>query len=254
MNLSATLSTISSRSSLERADEAWEESEKTIIDTYERKISLLTLDKDVTIDKLRNELVDEKESNADETLQLTDKLKEYQVEISELREATAEEVEKREARIFALEHTLEAQEQLVGNMKTEMDHLQGSMESSAARRKQEVEEMQQELLTMTSQTTKQEREIEYLQLELEAKVETYEAESAKLQEKIAKLEANSDHHRTVADLQMKLRVKEVKDRLEKLKWWNTSLKEENENLRERVEIAEAAANENGGLDRTKELE
>jgi chromosome segregation ATPase len=41
---------------LERADFAREESEKNIVDTFDRQISLLPLDKDLTIDKLRKEL------------------------------------------------------------------------------------------------------------------------------------------------------------------------------------------------------
>jgi hypothetical protein len=53
---------------------------------------------------------------------------------------------------------------------------------------------------------------------------------------------------------MELRVKEVKDRLEKLKWRNTSLKEENLNLRERLEQAELLAKANSDSDRMKELE
>ena len=51
-----------------------------------------------------------------------------------------------------------------------------------------------------------------------------------------------------------LRVKEVKDRLEKLKWRNASLKDENMNLRERLEQADILMQANGANDRMKELE
>lgn len=238
---------------LERADDAREASEKNIIDTFERRLSLLTLDKDVTIDNLRNELIVEKETNAEELEEVTNQLKVYQVEISELREVMEEEVEMRETRIFELGRTLKAQEQLVANMKTEMDHLQGSMEGSAARRKEENDEMQQELLTMTAAAAKQEREIQSLKLEIDACTSRHQAVIAKLEEKIAAMENIPQEHRNANDLQMELRVKEVKDRLEKLKWRNTSLKEENLNLRERLEQAEALAKENAD-DRSKDLE
>jgi hypothetical protein len=109
---------------LERTDLAREESEKNIVDTVDRRISLLTLDKDLTIDKLHRELMIEKQSKPEEMEELTSQLKVYQVEISELREDMAEQIEQREARIFALEATLTAQEQLVITMKTETDHLQ----------------------------------------------------------------------------------------------------------------------------------
>ena len=53
---------------------------------------------------------------------------------------------------------------------------------------------------------------------------------------------------------MELRVKEVKDRLEKLKWRNTSLREENENLRERLELAESMAKDSVDHERMREVE
>jgi hypothetical protein len=239
---------------LERADLAREESEKNIVDTFDRRMSLLTLDKDLTIDKLRKELMIEKQTKTEEMEELTAQLKVYQVEISELREEMAEQIEHREARIFALEATLTAQEQLVTTMKTEMDHLQSSMEGSVARRKDENDEMQQELLTLTAAAGKQEREITSLKLELEAKTLEYQSVIAKLEHKVAVLEKTPSELRNAQDLQMELRVKEVKDRLEKLKWRNTSLKEENLNLRERLEQAELLAKANSDSDRMKELE
>jgi chromosome segregation ATPase len=239
---------------LERADEAREASEKNIIDTFERRISLLTLDKDITIDKLRKELVIEKESTAEEMDGLATQLKSYQVQISELQEEMTEQIEQREARIYALEATLTAQEQLVNNMRTEMDHLQNSMENSVARRKDENDEMQQELLVMTATAAKHEREITSLKVEMDAKVMEYQSTITKLEQKIVLLEKSPIELRNAQDLQMELRVKEVKDRLEKLKWRNTSLKEENINLRERLEKADALAKANNDNERLKELE
>ena len=147
-----------------------------------------------------------------------------------------------------------AQEQLVGNMKTEMDHLQGSMEGSAARRREEIDEMQQELLNVTAASAKQEREIQSLKLELESNDMKHKAEVEKLQQTITSLEKAPTDHRTAADLQMELRVKEVKDRLEKLKWRNTSLREENENLRERLELAESMAKDSVDHERMRDVE
>lgn len=239
---------------LERADDAREESEKNIIAAYERKLSLLTLDKDVTNDKLRKELIDEKEANAEEIAELNEQLKLHQNEVSELREELEEQIEQREARIFELEHTLEAQEQLVENMKSEMDHLQGSMEGNTARRKEEIEELQKELLDMTAAAAKHEREIEALKGELETNKSIHEAEATQLKKKVVELEGVPEKNRNAQDLQMELRVKEVKDRLEKLKWRNSSLKVENINLRERLERAETILKENDQPDRLKSLQ
>jgi len=226
---------------LEEADDAREESERTIVETYERKLSLLKLDKDVTIDKLRKELTEEKEASAEELEEMGTKLTQSESEMAELREELSAQLKQREARIFALEKTLEAQEQLVRNMKSEMDHLQGSMENTAAGRREEIEDMQQELVDLTSTAARQDRELTALRMQLEESKLAHKAEVERLQDTISSLESNDENnsdHRTAADLQMELRMREVKDRLEKLKWRNTSLQEENQNLRDRLEKVE----------------
>lgn len=222
---------------LELADEEREKSEKSIIDTFERKLSLLTLDKDVTIDKLRKELVTAKEGSSADAEELLSEIEAYKVKLEEIKEQATAEIQQRDTRIFALENTLEASKQLVGNMRTEMDHLQGSMVNAAAGRKEEIEDMQQELVDLTATTARQEREMSALRMKLEEKHLAHEAEVTKLQENITKLEGEKaafEGHRNAHDLQMDLRVREVKERLEKLKWRNQSLQEENESLRQRL--------------------
>jgi chromosome segregation ATPase len=222
---------------LEEADEEREQSEKTIVDTYERKLSLLTLDKDVTIDKIRKELVTAKEGSSKSEEELISEIEEYQANLTELKEQATAEIQMRDTRIYALENTLDASKQLVGNMRTEMDHLQGSMVNAVAGRKDEIEDMQQEIVDLTATTARQEREMSALRMKLEEKHLAHQAEVAKFHETIAKLEnhkAGFEGHRNAHDLQMDLRVREVKEKLDKLKWRNQSLQEENESLRQRV--------------------
>ena len=222
---------------LEQADEEREKSEKTIIDTFERKISLLTLDKDVTIDKLRKELVAAKEGSSANVDELQAEIEMYRSKLEELGEEATAEIEQRDARIFALENTLDASKQLVSNMRTEMDHLQGSMEHAVADRKEEIEDMQQELVDLTATTARQERELGAMRMKLEEKHLAHEAEISKLQDVITRLEgekANLLGHRNAHDMQMDLRIREVKEKLEKMKWRNQSLQDENESLRQRV--------------------
>jgi chromosome segregation ATPase len=228
---------------LVQADVEREESEKTIVDTFERKISLLTLDKDVTIDKIRKELVEEKEENAEERENMSNQIEEYETEIKDLKQEMSAQLDEREQTIHALEHTLHAQEQLVGNMRSEMDHLQGSMVSTASGRREEIEVMQQELVDLTSRTAAQEREITSLRMQIEEKNLEHKTEVAKLNDTISSLQSTEDEvasHRTAAELQMDIRVREVKERLEKLRWHNETLQEENQTLRQRLEKAEDA--------------
>jgi len=224
------------KSKLEDADEAREASEKTIVDTYERKLSLLTLNKDVAIDKLRKELSQSKASSAAQLEQMSVELNACEEEMNRLRDELTSELQERDSRIFALQHTLEAQEQLAHNMKTEMDHLQGSMENNVVSRREEVDELQKDLVDMTSKLAQQEREIKSLQGQMHDKKIEYDAEVSKLKETIAKMEEgeDSDERRTAEDLKMEIRIKEVKERLEKLQWKNTSLSQENAELRDRL--------------------
>ena len=220
---------------LEAADESRETSEKSIVDNYERKLTLLTLDKDITIDKLRKELVEEKEANSEELEEAAAQVDDYEMQIKELKEEKDELLHQHETKVFALEHTLEAQEQLVNNMRIEMDHLQSSMDASAAGRRGEVEDMQKELVEITAANVKQEREIKDLRMQLEAGDLEHKEQVARLKDTIASLEdKTATDRRDASDLKMELRVQEVKERLDKLKWLNTSLKEENEALRERL--------------------
>jgi len=230
---------------LEAADEAREASEKSIVDSYERKISLLKLDKDVTIDNLRKELVQEKEGSEKVVLEASTKVQSYEAELNELREEMAAQLEQRETRIFALESTLDAQEQLVQNMRVEMDHLQGSMENAASGRREEVDEMQQELLDLTSTNSKQEREIKSLEMQLEQEKASHQIEVVKLTENVTQLEAKISHS---DDLEMESRLQTVKERLEKLSWRNNALKEENAALKDRLLKAEANTQENAEED------
>ena len=141
-------------------------------------------------------------------------------------------------------------------MKSEMDILQGSMENKAVTRREEIEVMQQELVDLTTLAAQQERDIRSLQGKLQDQKLEYDAQVGKLKETITLLESEEEaDHRTAADLKMEIRVREVKERLEKLKWRNTSLSEENEILRERLMRAEEQiVKDSDWDDRTKELE
>lgn len=116
--------------------------------------------------------------------------------------------------------------------------------------------MQKELVDMQSKLTQQEREIKSLQGQLHDKKVQYETEVSKLKETIELMESkDAGDRRTAEDLKMEMAVREVKDRLEKLKWRNTSLSEENEDLRGRLIKAEKRVHEGSADgDRVVELQ
>jgi len=234
------------KNKLEKADEARDEKEKSIIDNYERKLSLLKLDNDVAIDKLHKELTQVKLSETEQQEELSRKLVSSQIELSNLREHLAGQLQQREAHIYGLERGLQAQEELVCNMRAEMDHLQGNMESTAISRREQLESMQQELTDLTNVGAKQDREIASLKLQLEDSSMVHKTETAKLQGIIKSLEKEASvEDLSSAGIQIGVQVKEVKDRLDNLRKFNAALQEknvglqeDNENLRKHVRKAE----------------
>ena len=221
--------------------EAIQEQSKKLSETYERKLSLLALDKDATIDSLRKSLMDIKGQASDDFEAMTRDLKKMERENKLLREEMEGILEEKNNQIFALEHTLDAQEQLVGNMKAEMDHLQGSMENNVYSRREEIEDMQKEVLDLTARNASYEREITSLKMQLEESKLLHMSETAKLRDQVERLEYQakpSSRESERAPPVESFPIHEVKERLEKLRLRNNSIQEENFKLKSRLEKAE----------------
>lgn len=146
------------------------------------------------------------------------------------------------AKILALEQTLAAQEQVVRNMSREMDQLQNGMEKISVQRRAEVEEMQQELMDYTSKATRLEREVTALSMKLDEKKLRHKDEVAKLKERISNLESEAPSERTMQRVKGEdnQREKELEHKNEHLRWLNSSLKDENEKLQQKLEILATA--------------
>ena len=225
---------------LARAEEDRESVEKSIVDSYERKMSLMKLNKDVTIDGLRKELAEAKGRNSGDVDDLMKRIRQLEAENKDLSDDLEAKLDQKTTKIYALQQTLNAQEQLVDNMRAEMDQLQSSMERTSANRRAEIEEMQQEVLESSAKTTRQEREITVLKLELdECKLE-HETKVARLMERISSMES-SPMVRSVQEQHVDHRLNEVKERLEQMSWRNTSLETENQTLRSRLDKAQSVS-------------
>jgi chromosome segregation ATPase len=225
------------KAQLDQEQAARDAAEKSIVETYERQLSRLNLNKDVTIDGLRKDLA-ESRGRSDEGIQeLAEHTKIFEIENSSLREQLEVELQAKNQQIYALEHTLHAQEQLVENMRMEMDQLQGGMESATEKRRGDVEELQQEVIEIETRAMKQEREIMTLKMRVEEGKLDHKAEVVRLKDTIVQLEQESPLAKTVAELQNDDRMLEVRERLEQLKMKNSSLQEENLKLGGRLERA-----------------
>lgn len=199
--------------------------------------------KDGEIDRLRQELSDAKEDRSKREMDQLTLLKKLDAENEEIRQEFATRMREKNAKITALEQTLAAQEQVVGTMSNEMDQLQNGMEKVSIQRRAEIEEMQQELMDYTSKSTKLEREVMALTMKLDESKLKYKTKVEKLKERISELESESPLERITRpdrDDANQRESSKLKEKAEHLKWLNTSLKEENEKLKGKLEAAKVA--------------
>ena len=137
------------RKRLKNAEEDRSVVEQKVAAAFEKKILLLQTEKDAEVDRLRKDLTVSKERLIElenEKNALLRKLDDSNVEIQEELE---ERLQQKNIRIMALEQTLSAQEQVLGNMQAEMDQLQSGMDKVSLTRRAEIEEMEQELVSTT---------------------------------------------------------------------------------------------------------
>jgi chromosome segregation ATPase len=213
-------------------------SEKTIIENYEKQVQSLSASKDAEIDSLRKTLAESREKSSENIGEVIEQLKGMEKENICLRDELELEMQAKDQQIFALEHTLHAQEQIVDTMRSEMDQIQSGMEHATKARRHEVEEMQQEVMQVEGKAMKQEREIVALKMQLEERKLEHKADVVKLKDALAKaIEQDSPLKQTISELQNNDRMLEVRERLEQLKARNTDLQEENLNLGGRLERA-----------------
>ncbi|GKY98149.1 hypothetical protein MPSEU_000772700 [Mayamaea pseudoterrestris] len=209
-----------------------------IVDNYELKLRLIAQDKDTTIDNLNRVLATQKEDKAEELEFMRREVEATLAAMKELREEVENEVTERDGRIFALQQALTAHQELVDQMKTEMDHLQGGMETRAVSRREEIDDMQQELVELTKTVAQQERQIKSLMGEIEDKKFEHAAEIDKLRKELEVYHQHANEaesrERNTLDTQVASRVNEVKDRTEKLRWKNKFLQNENADLRKKL--------------------
>ena len=219
--------------------EAVQEQSKKMAEAYERKLNLLSLDKDATIDSLQKALMEIKGQATEDFDGMARDLKKLDRENQTLRAEMEKALEKKNNKIFALEHTLDAQEQLVANMRSEMDQLQGSMVNNVYSRKEEFEDMEKEVLDLTTRNAAYEREITSLKMQLEENKLASMSEINKLEDQLLSIPRTPAAPEAKSNPLANFPIHEVKDRLESLRKRNQSIQEENFKLKSRLERAEA---------------
>jgi len=223
------------KAQLEEAQNGRASFEKNALSTFERKMSLMQLNKDLTIDNLRKELAISKEKQSEKEIEQLSRLQAVEREYREYKQQSEMEIKQNNSKIFALQQTLDAQEQVVGNMGSEMDQLHNNMEKETLRRRAEVEELEREVVESSTKVTRLERKITELKMKHEDRKLRHNAEVEKLQRTITTLETESPLARGIQSQRDDHRIEDLNEKLEKLKWRNASLQEENHKLRDKSE-------------------
>jgi chromosome segregation ATPase len=207
--------------------------EITLLESFERR----TKEKDAVISTLKSDLELARGRTSEDFSHMANKLAELDSENSGLQEQFGVELHAKNQQIYALEQTLHAQEQIVNNMRVEMDQLQRGMVFATDRRRGDFEELQDEVYHMEEQAIKQEREIVNLRMKLEDAKLAHRAEVSQLTDLVRRKEQEAPIAKTVMELENEDRMLEVRERLESLNKHNTRLEEKNIKLGGRLERA-----------------
>lgn len=237
-----------------------------MISTYERKLNLMQMNKDLTIDGLRKELSKRKERQKETEGDLLSKIRSLESEKNDIEAELQAKMQHKNAKIQFLEQTLSAHEQVSGHMKDELDQLQNGMETVSVSKRAEVEELQEELMSVQSKATNYERDITSLKMKIEELRLQHRNEVVRLENTISSLESDTQtpmmrdvalerERRLQHDYQQQLKdvmnrvsllqeenmtLKQKKEKDGKLrssnndKWRNSQLQEENLRLKQRL--------------------
>ena len=217
--------------------------EKTMISTYERKLNLMQMNKDLTIDGLRKELTQGKETLKEMESDLLNKIRSLEAEKNEIEAELKAKMQHKNAKIKFLEQTLKAHEQVAGHMKDELDQLQNGMESVSVTRRAELEELQEELMAVQSKAAKYEREIAALKMKLDDQRAYHENEMSKLHYQMEEMRIENDDSPSIRQLAEKDRmaVNEMSKQVEALRSKVSTLQMENFDLREKIDRDETSS-------------
>lgn len=231
---------------LEEAEKGRTQFEKTMISTYERKLSLMQMNKDVTIDGLRKELTKSKAIQKESETELINKIRILENERREFEAELEAKMKHKNARIEFLEQHLSAHEQVSGHMREDLDQLQSRMENMSVGRRAEMEELQEELIDAQSKITKYERDMTSLKMKMEEAKLTHQNEVSRLQKIIDSIESGNQTPmmRDVAKESEQRLEREYRSQMESLRSKINELQEENRNLKYEIEKIEKQASRN----------
>lgn len=195
---------------------------------------IMGLEEDRIIDSLRKELADVKHEKMNSKSESKNKINELEKAHFLLKEEFEMTLHRKRNQIHLMKEAMLSQQQTINHMRGEMDQLQRSMEKVSRIRREELEEMQQEIMDTRAKTAQQEREMSSSKMKLEESKMKHKDDVAKLKDLITALEAESPLQRSIQTQRDDQRVEELNNTVQQLKWRNSNLIDDCRHLREKL--------------------
>jgi chromosome segregation ATPase len=197
----------------ERLKQALESSESKVAASVPQK------EYDRQINQLTVELTKSQMKQADQEREYSDKIQNLENELEALETEAEKELQSRQSLIDNLKKTLELKEKENERLEDEKAQICSSMNDASFSRKDELEELQAELIDMSTKTKSQAREIQSLKMKLEDYESRRGESNTKLRQRIKELEEEVDEFQRAARNQVD------KDTVAKLRSENVHLRE-----------------------------
>ena len=223
--------------------------EKSTFESFENRLAMIKLNKDAAIDSLRKEAASLKASKKEMEIDLMNQITALESTRNGSKSEIEMKIKSKDEIIARLEQQVIAQETLVNNMRSEMEQLHGSMTKVSISRRDEVEEMHQELMDSSAKLKNQEREIAALKMKLEEGKLQHSVELSNLRSQLATREIESVTVKGARAIREEMEIGELNETVRQLKRRNTSLMDENSKLNAELETLEADKRANGKRDK-----
>lgn len=223
--------------------------EKNNFETFEKKLAMIKLNKDAALDSLRKEIASLKASKKEIEIDFMNQITALESTRNGNRSEIERKMKAKDEVISRLEQQVVSQEQLVSSMRVELEQLRGSMSKANLSRRDEVDEMQEELMDKSAKLKQKEREISALKMKLEEEKLQHADEIAKMRNQLATRGVESATVKGAREIKDEKEIAELKESIQQLRRRNTTLSEENSKLCARIDNLETDKKNIGGTDK-----
>mmetsp|Transcript_22237 Transcript_22237/g.31866 ORF Transcript_22237/g.31866 Transcript_22237/m.31866 type:complete len:488 (+) Transcript_22237:145-1608(+) len=225
--------------------------EKSNFEAFEQKLALIKSNKDAALDSLRKEVASLKASKKEIEIDFMNQITALESTRNGSKSEAERKLKAKDEVISRLEQKVASQEQLFNNMSLEMDQLRGSMSKVNLSRRDEVEEMQQEIMDSSAKLKQKEREIAALKMKLDEEKLQHADDIARIRNQLATRGMESVTAKGAREIRDEMEITELNETIQQLKRRNNNLSEENSKLCAKLESMEPEKKTTGYTDKSR---